>query len=199
MKRTADITLYLRELVGNHLRWDNANGALLVGVEAGLIDQLEECIPSTRGSRSGGGSSQKTTAPVDLAAVDLHQSISEDVNFFLPAWHRRGLLKDRVLRFGTDAVADERILMEQLGKWYRAIRKYLDPLPQRPLPGVSCPKCLEARLPRIMDGERVYVPVITVYPEQLMATCTNCGQTWHGEKDLRTLARVQVAQSPDDA
>lgn len=194
MTPTTNITLYLQELTGSHLRWDNLNGALHVGMEQGLILQLEDSIASSQGSNSGGSGTSKTTTPVDLGAVDLHTRISEDVNYFLPAWHKRDSLVNRVDRFGRDSTVTWTIREEQLGKWYRAIRQHLEPLPQRPLPGVSCPKCLESKLARLMDGERVFIPVITVYPRQLMATCTNCGESWYGQRDLETLARAQVAR-----
>ena len=162
----------------------SADGTPLIGMEEALLVQLDEAIGSTQGSRAG-GSASKNTVPVDLGAVVLYEEIVRTLRYHAPQLSLSDLC-DATRQWA--AMDDEATVLPTLVAWEEQIREHLDPTPHRPLPGVSCPKCLNSALPRIMDGETVMVPVITIYPRQLIAECTVCEERWEGQRALISLA-----------
>lgn len=190
----------IRELVniltGPHLHAGSSPEGPIFGVEDGLLLQLEQAIASS-GSGTGGGNSTRAGLPVDLGAVDLYTSISRTVNSFLPPLGRLMSMSSRIQFWeGQSSGEDEKDVLERyLEQWVDQIREHLNPVPRRPLSGVSCPDCLTAVLPRILDGETVLVPVITIWPKQLYAECQKCEAVWQGTSQLMHLGLQQKGES----
>ena len=178
------------ELIGPHLHRTATKEGTTYGMEEGLLLQLEEAIGSSVSSVSGGGSDPRTRSPIDLGAVDLFNGIVKVVNSKVPPLWRQMPLAARIQYWEGQAYTDEDQdeLSRHLELWIEQIRETLDPTPRRPLPGVSCPECLTAVLPRILDGEHVLVPVITIWPQTLVAECQSCEAHWSGQSALMELA-----------
>lgn len=184
------LTELVQVLTEPHLRVDySEDGGLIHGTEDGLLLQLEQAISATTSSQSGGGGASKHTVPVDLGAVDLYRSIVKEVGSYLsPKWKLRPLIVQ--VQHHAHQVPDEET-ERMLERWTDSIREHLEPEPRRPLPGVACPACLAAFLPRILDGERVLIPVITVWTKTLVAECQACEERWEGQTGLLRLAGQQ--------
>lgn len=170
-----------------HLRGTPSQDGMVYGTEPGLLVQLEEAIGSTVSSVSGGGSDPRTRSPIDLGAADLLREIRTLLEREVPAACRvfsTLSLVDVVVSRTTD---EDRV-HRMFETWIDRIREHLDPTPRRPLPGIACPSCLATALPRLLDGDHVMVPPITIWPRSLTAECQSCEATWTGREALLKLA-----------
>lgn len=186
-------------LTGPHLQGGiSPDGGMVVGTEDGLLLQLSEAVASS-GSGTGGGSNERAGLPINLGALDLLTYITKEVNSHVPSVYWRSLaLTARVqhwegrVRFNEE---DELYMERKLEQFIDLIRECLNPEPRRPLPGVACPFCLTDSLPRILDGETVVVPIITVWPKRLIAECQRCEAHWEGTPGLVKLGLHQESDS----
>lgn len=185
-------------LTSPHLHGGSTQEGLTVGIEEGLLIQLEQAVGSS-GSGVGGGNSDRAGLPIDLGALDLLTHIVKEVNSHLPKSLWRTLsVPARVQTWEGTVQHDEEQaahMERKLEQWVDRIREHFDPTPRRQLPEVSCPECLTAALPRIMDGETVMVPPITIYPKSLVAECLKCEATWTGREGLMRLRLHQKGDS----
>lgn len=183
-------------LTGPHLSGGySPDGGMVVGTEEGLLLQLEEAVAGSVTPGSAGGSDPRTRTPLDLNALALYEHIGKTVNRNIRPIERHYSLVSRIFCWEGHAGKDNEELERTLEIWVDQIRECLNPTPRRPLPGITCPECLVGVLPRILDGETVLVPVITVYPKSLVAECEHCEATWQGREGLMQLALRQERDS----
>ena len=196
MSRLSDL---VSDLTTPHLRGGySEEGGMVIGTEEGLLLQLEEAVASS-GSGTGGGSNERAGLPINLGALDLLTYITKEVNRHLPKSLWRTLsLTARIQTWEGQVQHSEyeaAVMEQKLEQFVDEIRECLDPEPRRSLPNVACPECLMRVLPRIMDGETVLVPVITVWPKRLVAECQQCEAHWEGTSGLLALGLHQESDS----
>ena len=169
------------QLLEDHLDEDNEpEGALLV--------MLYESIGSSsgRGSAPGGGS--KASAPLDLDALELWDSIAGDIREntnFPDVYSELDLLKLWITETGEFLPA-QLDLMEYMIRWRDAIRDKFNPPKIVPIRQVDCPVCKATK-----DSEGVLPLELHAKKDSPFAVCTNCGHRWEGGEllDLRALIK----------
>lgn len=185
-------------LTGPHLQGGySPDGGMIVGTEEGLLLQLEEAVASS-GSGTGGGSNERAGLPINLGALDLFMYIVKEINSHVPLFYRKSSVSARVQHWEGQVQnyeAEAEHMERKLEQFVDQIRECLNPEPRRPLPNVACPECLMRYLPRILDGETVLLPVITVWPKRLVAECQQCEAHWEGTSGLMRLGLHQESDS----
>jgi len=171
----------VEQLLEDHLTEDNEP-------EGALLPMLYDSIASSsgRGSAPGGGS--KASAPLDLGALDLWDSIAAEIraNTSHPnTYSEIDLLKLWIAE--TDNFLPAQLeLMEYMLRWRDAIREKFDPPKVIPIRRVDCPVCRATK-----DSEGAVPLELHARKDSPYAVCTNCGQRWEGGEllDLRALIK----------
>lgn len=172
----------VEQLLEDHLTEDNEP-------EGALLPMLYDSIASSsgRGSAPGGGGT-KTSAPLDLDALDLWDSIARDIRDntdFPDVYSEIDLLKLWIAETG-DFLPSQLDLMEYMLRWRDAIRDKFNPPKIIPIRRVDCPVCRATK-----DSEGVVPLSLHARKDSPFAVCTNCGQRWEGGEllDLRALIK----------
>lgn len=172
----------VEQLLEDHLNEDNEP-------EGALLPMLYDSIASSsgRGSAPGGGGS-KASAPLDLDALDLWDSIARDIRDntdFPNTYSEIDLLKLWIAEVG-DFIPAQLDLMEYMVKWRNAIRTKFEPPKIIPIRQVDCPMCRATK-----DSEGAVPLELHARKDSPFATCTNCGHRWEGGEllDLRALIK----------
>lgn len=175
----------VHELTATHIRTVGE----LTGPEPALLQMLERAIASDTSGASGGGSSTRRGAPVDVIALTLWTEISQCVG---EHWPHRGdlamagtpLIERLVIWTSSLAGTDQEVhLLEMCRYWQRSIRDLLDPPKSIPLRGHQCPDCRKFWVASLdPDGGMVWQPAILVHlsEDPVRAECRSCDAVWRG-------------------
>lgn len=181
-ERLSPFNELVEQLLEDHLTEDNEP-------EGALLPMLYESIASSsgRGSAPGGGGS-KASAPLDLGALDLWDSIAGEIRDntdFPNTYSELDLLKLWIAE--TDNFIPAQLdLMEYMVRWREEIRDKFYPPTVIPIRRVDCPVCKATK-----DSEGAVPLELHARKGNPFARCTNCGHRWDGGEllDLRALIK----------
>lgn len=173
-----------------------------------LLDWLATAVANNIGAGGGSGKPARERSPIDIAALTLHEMISERVQAWLVdlgARPGKNLTATENLRTwyrlwigGHHEHGYEKAFTAVLEGWEQRINDVLDP-PKRIEITAPCPACgqewqniglkLEDGSDDPDDTERVRVlnAVERATLEESYALCTACGRVWEGVSQMRRL------------
>lgn len=115
----------------------------LEGRGYGLISQLEQAVTPS-GEASGGGTSAKSGAPLDVGVLDMLKDFDEELERFgIPKWSastREGNVRALVKVIRLCGITGLEEVEAWAGGWVKKIQDFLDPEKLTPL-DVACPEC----------------------------------------------------------
>lgn len=174
----------VEELLEDHLTDDNEP-------EGALLPMLYDAIGSSTGAGSAPGGSTRASAPLDLGALDLWDSIAKEIRQNAPdvgseVFSEMDLLKLWIAE-SHDNLMLQIELMERMVVWRNDIVEKFNPPKIVAMRRVDCPMCKATKDAEGIEPINLHCPKnCTPYAE-----CTNCGYRWAGGHllDLRALIK----------
>lgn len=181
----------LREVVVELTRDHTRTVSGILGTEPPLLRLLEVAIKSNTSGGAGGSGRNKNSAPLDVTALALWDSIYRKVGEHWPGRsdpsRKSTHLMDRLTAW-TNVVAggeNEPHLLEYCTYWRNQIRELLEPAQRIPLRGVSCMGCKEAWVVDETEDGRVIVPALMAsiserHQHGVEVACMSCNERFSG-------------------
>ena len=183
---------HVHVLTRDHMRRTITAEGPIYATERALLDVLRGMVGNGGDRGKKGSKGRRSSAPVDLTALALWQSVSATVD----AWHRdhcgraAGPEPDTATKLQevTSAAltpSEAAQIQEQLETWIGRLRAHLEPPVRLTLTG-DCPECGNGHISEEADdGQVVFNPALVAY--ETHAECRACTTTWVG-KDMHVLA-----------
>lgn len=200
-------TEYVTELTEDHPVMVDRDGELEVRWEGAMIPRLRDSIVQGRGASGGGGRSGSHT-PLDDAALDLLQLVTDqakaaltfttgktpardlDTEDYVRAW--AGTTNETtVYEVGTPTMSKSGDVftairnmsaVELAGAWHAAIKGFFSP-PSTEAIDAPCPRCEQRRVHRWQGDELIETDALAIYKDRdsgrvLFARCGGCDAEW---------------------